>query len=147
MLHRIAWGTLVPWPGIKLVHPALDSPCTGAVESLPLDQGSLLELPSDELILCVCVCMCAHAHVPAHSVMFDSLQPHRLAHQAPLSMDFSRQEYWSGLPFPPPGHLPDPSIKPATLVSPAWQVDCLPLSLWGSLSSSWGWWQKERRRL
>jgi len=39
-----------------------------------------------------------------------------ISHQAPLSMGFSRQEYWSGLPFPPPGNLPDPGIKP---VSPA----------------------------
>ena len=49
--------------------------------------------------------------------------------QAPLSMGFSRQEYWSGLPFPPPGELPDPRIEPR---SPALQVDSLPLSLWGS---------------
>jgi len=34
-------------------------------------------------------------------------------------MGFSRQEYWSELPFPPPGHLPDPGIKPVSLVSPA----------------------------
>jgi len=34
-------------------------------------------------------------------------------------MDFSRQEYWSGLPFPPPGDLPNPGIKPSSLVSPA----------------------------
>ena len=34
------------------------------------------------------------------------------AHQSPLSMEFSRQEYWSGLPFPPPGDLPDPGIIP-----------------------------------
>ena len=39
--------------------------------------------------------------------------------QAPLSMGFSRQEYWSGLPCPPPGDLPDPGIKPASLMSPA----------------------------
>ena len=39
--------------------------------------------------------------------------------QAPLSMGFSRQEYWSGLPFPSPGDLPDPGIEPASPVSPA----------------------------
>ena len=39
--------------------------------------------------------------------------------QAPLSMELSRQEYWSGLPFPPPGDLPDPSIETASPVSPA----------------------------
>jgi len=42
--------------------------------------------------------------------------PWTVAHQAPLSTRFSRQEYWSGLPFPSPGHLPNPGIKP---VSPA----------------------------
>ena len=45
--------------------------------------------------------------------------PWTVAHQAPLSMEFSRQEYWSGLPFPTPGHLPDPGIKPTSLESPA----------------------------
>ena len=42
-----------------------------------------------------------------------------VAHQAPLSMGFSRQEYWSGLPFPPPGNLSDPGIEPVPLTSPA----------------------------
>ena len=41
-----------------------------------------------------------------------------VAHQAPLSMGFSRQEYWSGLPCPPPGDLPDPGIEPASPVAP-----------------------------
>ena len=49
------------------------------------------------------------------------------AHQAPLSMDFSRQEYWSGLPFPFPGDLPDPEIEPRSPIS---QADSLPLSHW-----------------
>ena len=42
-----------------------------------------------------------------------------VAGQAPLSLGFSRQQYWSGLSFPPPGDLPDQGIKPASLVSPA----------------------------
>ena len=42
-----------------------------------------------------------------------------VAHQAPLSMAFSRQEYWSGLPCPPPGNLPHPEIEPMSLTSPA----------------------------
>ena len=41
------------------------------------------------------------------------------AHQIPLSMGFPRQEYWSELPFRPPGDLPDPGIEPASLASPA----------------------------
>ena len=45
--------------------------------------------------------------------------PWTVARQAPLSMGFSRQEYWSGLPFSPPGNLPDPGIRPAPLTSPA----------------------------
>ena len=48
--------------------------------------------------------------------------PWTVAHQAPLSMGFSRQEYWSGLPFISPGDLPDPRIKPR---SPALQADTL----------------------
>ena len=41
--------------------------------------------------------------------------PWTVAHQAPPSMEFSRQEYWSGLPFPSPGDLPDPGIEPGSL--------------------------------
>ena len=41
------------------------------------------------------------------------------AHQAPLSMGFSMQEYWSGLSCPAPGNLPDPRVKPTSLMSPA----------------------------
>ena len=49
-------------------------------------------------------------YVLSSSVMFDSLQPCRL-YPARLSMGLSRQEYWSGLSFPPPGDLPDPGIE------------------------------------
>ena len=49
----------------------------------------------------------------------DSANPQTVAHQAPLSMGFSKQEYWGGLPFSTPGHLPDPGVKPASLASPA----------------------------
>ena len=51
------------------------------------------------------------------------MTPGTVAHQAPASMGFSRQEYWSGLPFPSPGNHPDPEIKPR---SPAVQADSLP---------------------
>ena len=49
--------------------------------------------------------------------------PWTVAYEAPLSMEFSRQEYWSGLPYPSPGDLPDPGIEPG---SPALQADSLP---------------------
>ena len=57
------------------------------------------------------------------------MTPQTVGHQAPLSMRFSRQEYWSGLLFPSPENLPDTGIKP---LSPAWQVDSLPLSHQGN---------------
>ena len=56
-----------------------------------------------------------------------------VAHQAPVSMGFSMQEYWSGLPFPSPRDLPNSGIKPG---SPALQADSLPLSHQGSLMSA-----------
>ena len=52
-----------------------------------------------------------------------SATPRTVAYQAPPSMKFSRQEYWSGLPFPSPGDLPDPGIEPG---SPTLQADTLP---------------------
>ena len=58
----------------------------------------------------------------SHSVVSDSATPWTVAHQAPPSMGFSRQEYWSGLPFPSPGDLPNPGIKPR---SPTLQADAL----------------------
>ena len=55
--------------------------------------------------------------------------PWTVAHQAPLSMGFSRQEHWSGLPFTSPGDLPNPGFKPASLTSNLhWQTGSLPLS-------------------
>ena len=64
---------------------------------------------------------------PQTIILGRSLQGSRLdfaqCHQALLSMEFSRQEHWSGLPCPPPGDLPNPGIKPR---SPALQADSLP---------------------
>ena len=61
--------------------------------------------------------------------------PQTVAHQAPLSMEFSRQGYRSGLPFPSPEDLPDPGIEPR---SPALQADSLPRSHQGSLIPNTG---------
>ena len=62
------------------------------------------------------------------SVMSDSfVTPWTVACQAPLSMGFPRQKYWTGLPFPSPGDLPNPGTKPT---SPASQADSLSLSPW-----------------
>ena len=59
-------------------------------------------------IVCVCVCVCVHAH--ALSCFQPFATPWTVASQAPPSMEFSRQEYWSGLSFPPPEDLPNPGI-------------------------------------
>ena len=67
----------------------------------------------------------------SHSVVSNSVTPWTVACQAPLSMEFSRQIYWSGLPLPSSGDLPDPGIEP-TSASPALHVDSLPLHHLGS---------------
>ena len=63
----------------------------------------------------------------SHSVLSNALWPHGLSYQAPPSMRFSRQDYWSGLPFPSPGGLPDPGIEP--------RISCIPgkrFNLWAT---------------
>ena len=69
--------------------------------------------------------------------------PWTIACQAPLSMGFSRQEYWSELPFPSPGYPPNPGIKS---VSPALQADSLPIELQGKLLTMYSE-KKERDRI
>ena len=68
-------------------------------------------LVSHNLPMCVCSC-----------VQF-FVTPWTVARQDPLSMGFSKQEYWTGLPFPSPGNIPDPGIEPE-------QVGSLPLEPW-----------------
>ena len=60
--------------------------------------------------------------------------PQTAAHQAPLSMEFSRQEYWTGQPFPSPGDLPNPGIK---LRSPTLHTDSLPSELPGKTNKNY----------
>ena len=71
---------------------------------------SLLSIPALKAV-CVCAQLLSHVRLSATS--------RTAARQAPLSMGFSRQEYWSGLPFPPPGDLPNPGIKPVFPATPA----------------------------
>ena len=67
--------------------------------------------------VCVCVCVCVRARARTLSHVGHLVTLGTIARKAPLSMGFSRQEYWSGLPFPSPGDLPNPGIKPASLES------------------------------
>ena len=84
-----------------LLHPAV----SGRSKHVPWGQP-----PTNDCIICVCA-IC--------SVVFNSLRPHGLARQAPLSIEFSRQECWSRLPFPPPGILPNLGIQHVSLASPS----------------------------
>ena len=80
---------------------------------------------------------CAGLSHFSHVQLFTTLCA--VAHQAPLSMRFSRQEYWSGLPSPPPGDLPDPGIKS---VSPASSALKVLFTIWATRVSSNAWVQK-----
>ena len=82
-----------------------------------------ISLLSADISASSCVCACVLNHVQLFATLWT------IARQAPLSMGFSRQEYWSGLPFPSPGDLPDPGIEPA---SSALQEDFYLLTYWGS---------------
>ena len=73
-------------------------------------------------LTCIRVCMLSRF---SHVRLFET--PWTTTYQA-LSVGFSRPEYWSGLPRPPPGDLPHPEMEPA---SPTLQADCLPLNHWG----------------
>ena len=73
---------------------------------LPATLLSFLETAKRSTTACVCVCVCTRAHMHACSVVSDSATLWTVAYQVPLSMQFSRQEYWSGFPFPTPQDLP-----------------------------------------
>ena len=69
---------------------------------------------SQQINLCLGMCVLSH-----FSCVWLFATLWTVAHQTSLSMGFSREEYWSELPFPPPGDLPNPGIKPMSLMSPA----------------------------
>ena len=96
------------------------SPLTESLKLNPFKTLPASSSPSQLGSVCVLSCVWLFA------------TPWTIAQQAPLSMGFSRQEYWSGLSFPPPGDLPNPRIKTVSSVAPALQADSLPMSHWGS---------------
>ena len=75
--------------------------------------------------------MKGYLHAQSLHVRLTLYNPWTVACQAPLSMGFSRQEYWSGVPCPSPGDLPNPGIEPLCPVSLALQPDSLPTELPG----------------
>ena len=124
--HQAACGILVPWPGIE-PGPGSESTnpnhwttrefpqplycykeqrLTAGISDFSIKWPIRVDLPKKRN-----VCTLSHVRL--------CVTPWTVAHQAPLSMGFSRQEYCSGLPFPSPGDLPDPGIKLTSPVSPA----------------------------
>ena len=86
--------------------------------------------------MCVCVCVCANKQVAgtlSHAQLF--VTPWTVAHQAPLSMEFSRQEYWSSLPFSAPGDLSDLGMEPMSLACPSLAGEFFTTALPGKPSS------------
>ena len=73
-----------------------------------------------------------------YSVVSDSEAPWTVNPRAPWSMEFSRQECWSRLPFPTPGDLPDPGIKPTFLCLLYWQADSSTTAPAKNLTNEWG---------
>ena len=104
---------LVPWPGVEPGPSALGVRCLRHWTT-----GEVLRLKSESA---------------GHLVVSNSfVTPWTVTRQAPLSVEFPRQEYWSRLPFSPLRDLPDPGIELASPLSPALQVDSLPLCHLGS---------------
>ena len=88
--------------------------------SITQDKEAPKCLSTDEWMKMWYVCVCVYIYI---MVMFSHVRlfanPWTVTRQAPLSMWISRQEYWSGLPFIPPGSLPDPGFEPVSPMSPA----------------------------
>ena len=138
----VAYRISVPQPGIKPVPPAVKALSPNHWTTREFSSFDFLPVPSfpsliNELdsLLCIhftsvwqfCAVLSHFSHVWLCLTLWT------VAHQAPLSMGFSRQEYWCGLPCPPPGDLPHPGIEP---MSPALQTESLPLSHWVKLHES-----------
>ena len=97
-------------------------------------EGTVRECGTDMSTLCMRAC--------SVTAVSDSLRPYGLARQTPLSMGFSRQGYWSVLPFPPPGDLPDSETEAG---SPALKADSL-LSEAPGVLIQWDMTQPSKRR-
>ena len=104
------------WPTCQYVSTS----SSWCLKSLP----PLVSAELSSISLLYCVWACVHAQSLSHVQLFVTLWT--VACQAPLSMEFLRREYWSGLSYPPPGGLPNlPRVEPISPASPM-QVDCLP---------------------
>ena len=96
-----------------------------------------LPLHPEAALFSVLCCAQQLSHVGLFAILWT------IAHQAPLSMEFSRQEYWRGLPCPPPGHLPNPGMEPR---SPTLKVVSLPSEPRPSNQTDCGMWLRNEPR-
>ena len=117
--------------GTPLQYSCLENPRDGgawgaAVYGVAQSRTRLKRLSSSSSIARYSMCACM---LSCFCLVWIFATLWTVAHQAPLSIGFSRQEYWSGLPFPSPGDLPDPRMEPGC---PELQVDSSPLSHQGS---------------
>ena len=112
LVLKVPSGTSLGGPVGCLESPHLGLPWAPPVTALRPD--CCLKTLAERITrrnVCVCMYACTHSQSSLTLLLHDCSP---LAHQAPLSMEFSRQKYWSGLSFPPPGDLPDPGIEPAS---------------------------------
>ena len=118
----LGFPTQEAWSGLPFPPPR-DLPNPGIEFTSPAQAGRFfIAEPLDKRIFAMKVKVKSFSHVWLFAT------PWTVSHQAPLSMGFSRQEYWSGLPFLSPGDLPDPGMEP---MSPAFQADPLTSELPG----------------
>ena len=142
-LNRLSifWGSipcslwdLVPWPKVKPMPPALETWSPNHWTSREVLHLSYQYGHVDSccfLFFQLFVFPIAHAHAQSLTHVWLFLTPWTVACQTSLSLEFPRQEYCSGLPFPPQRALPDPGIESTAL---SWQADSLPLNHWGYIT-------------
>ena len=111
--------------GYPLQYSCLENSMNGGVWGATTSPWHCKESDTTKWLILCCTCVLSRVW------LFVTLWA--VSSQAPLSVGFSRQEYWSGLPFPSPSDLPKPGIKPASPVSPALQADSLPTEPSGNL--------------
>ena len=98
------WPPVMPWQAGRYLMPLWRKVCLTFWDQYTGDVSLVKEGAT-------CACLLSHVQL--------FVTPWTVAHQAPLPVEFSRQEYWSELPFPPPGDLPDPGLEPESPAFPA----------------------------
>ena len=121
----LTWGGLLLAVSFPCLESSLDEAENTGRAALSGDTEKQYDWNFQQCFMCLLSSEFAHVKVKVKSLSRVRLfaTPWTLAYQAPPSMGFSRQEYWSGLPFPSPGDLPNPGIKPRSLTL---QADALP---------------------